>query len=1068
MEESKKNQQARQRIVEEVDRYFVGPGSPDEIIGDAPWDFYHTGMLWPRDSVVSGEEADQDDGVEAGDSAEGLLNMANCAQQSAMGISTQLEKASQQVTVNICWGEYFGFSEWPEERGPIFNWKKERNFLPANAWQRVGVEKSCTLDVDTGHANKQVTLLDHDGLEVRAVLRELEDALMLTVVLLNRRKCSPAMRRNSLIYQPELTIQLQGPRVVLGKVNSGQNIGDQEYWLYELLYHDARQFAVGHGCSAEWEHDNTLVSSVSTAWIPRQVVAKASGDMPVKLAGKERKPLFRETNFLNLDVLADMDNKGPIVSQLRSLVTVYREWIDAREAEISDVSNEFIGHEDRIAEIAQSNIDQCKEQCERIEAGIAFLSEAKNEDVWRSFCLANEAIAESMRKARPKDLPRWRIFQLAFVLIALPSTIDRGHADRDVLDLIWFPTGGGKTEAYLGLSAILLFYRRITESSEEKRCPAVLTRYTLRLLTIQQFERAATMICAANIVSGRHPEFEGAEDFSIGLFVGGDATPNNLTRAKQVIRGEDDNDERCTTLPIQKCPWCKSDLHIHEQSVDDEEKRLVTPCSDDSCAFHAGLPLTVVDEEIYEHPPSIVIGTVDKFAMMAWEPQMRVLFGDGDSAPDLVIQDELHLISDALGTVTALYEGAIDFLTSTKVGKVKIVGSTATIRRAEAQVRTLFNRSLAQFPPSGISAKDSFFYQVDEAENRLYVGLHCQGRSPKHSLSRLVGNVSQANLALENECRDPFYTLVMYFNSLRELGGALVLLEDDVPRYLGTLPLPPGQSTRVLPQKRELTSQLNQQELGEILDQLTKGIDKDPDYPAVDAVLSTNMISVGVDVGRLNAMIVNGQPKSTAEYIQASSRVGRESGSAGLVLVMYNWTRPRDRSHYERFKTFHLAFYRHVESGSVTPFASRARDRALHAALIAMARQSIDELRADSAAGNITDPDVLNRVRSLAQFIEERASMVDPPERDDTAEHLEYFIEDWLLAAQHIKDSGETDVFWRLSRDQKRDLKRKGKDLDMYELLKYPDDYSEDDRIPTPTSMRDVEPPTNIQLLKKQ
>ncbi len=1068
MEKNKQNQLARQRIVEEVDRYFVGPGSSDEIIADSPWDFYHTGMLWPCDSMVSGEEADHDDGVESGDSAEGLLNMANCAQQSAMGISTQLKKISQQVTVYISWGEYFGFSEWPEKRDPLFNWKKERMFLPANAWQRVCAEKYCTLDVDVADADKQVTLLDYDGLEVRAVLRELEDALMLTVVLLNRRKCSPSMRRNRLIYQPELIVNAGDSCGFLGKVNSGHQIADQEYWLYELLYHDARQFAVGHGCSAEWEHDNAAVSSVSTAWIPRQIVAKASGDMPVKLEDTERTPLFGETNFLNLDILADKDQKGPIVSQLRSLVTVYEQWINAREAEIADVSKEFIGQEDSIAEIAQSNIYQCREQCKRIEAGIIFLSEAKNEDVWRSFCLANEAIAESMRKARPKDSPMWRIFQLAFILIALPSTIERGHADRGVLDLIWFPTGGGKTEAYLGLSAILLFYRRIADRSGGNRCPAVLTRYTLRLLTIQQFERAATMICAANVVSGRHPEFEGADDFSIGLFVGGDATPNNLTRAKQVISGEDDNDERCTTLPIQKCPWCKSDLHIHEQSVDDQEKRLVTPCSNDSCVFHAGLPLTVVDEEIYEHPPSIVIGTVDKFAMMAWEPQMRVLFGFGGSAPDLIIQDELHLISDALGTVTALYEGAIDFLTTTTAGMAKIVGSTATIRRAEAQVRTLFNRSLAQFPPSGISAKDSFFYQVDEAENRLYVGLHCQGRSPKHSLSRLVGNVSQANLALDDNCRDPFYTLVMYFNSLRELGGALVLLEDDVPRYLGTLPLPPGQSTRLLPQKRELTSQLNQQELGEILDQLTKGIDQDQDYPAVDAVLSTNMISVGVDVGRLNAMIVNGQPKSTSEYIQASSRVGRESGSAGLVLVMYNWTRPRDRSHYERFKTFHLAFYRHVESGSVTPFASRARDRALHAALIAMARQSIDELRADSAAGNITDPGILKKVQSLAQFIVERANMVDPSERSDTSEHLEYFIEDWASAAQHIKDAGETDVFWRLPRDKKKNLKSKGRDLDMYELLKYPDDYSEDDRIPTPTSMRDVEPPTNIQLLKKQ
>ena len=295
-----------------------------------------------------------------------------------------------------------------------------------------------------------------------------------------------------------------------------------------------------------------------------------------------------------------------------------------------------------------------------------------------------------------------------------------------------------------------------------------------------------------------------------------------------------------------------------------------------------------------------------------------------------------------------------------------------------------------------------------------------------------------------------------------------MLLEDDVPRYLSSLPLLPEQALRQLIQKQELTSQLNQQQLSEILEQLDIRKDKDPDNPAVDVVLSTNMISVGVDVGRLNAMIVNGQPKNTAEYIQASSRVGREPDSAGIVFAMYNWTRPRDRSHYERFKAFHLAFYRHVESTSVTPYASRARDRALHAVLFAMARQSIDSLREDVSAGNILQQGVRQQVEDLADYIIERAEIVDSAEQKSTREDLEKLIENWVGFAEEVRDGGQDKVYWELPLKQRQKVQKKREDLSKYQLLMRPDDYSDDDRIKTPTSMRDVEPPTNIEKKKKK
>ena len=1061
------NQESREKILQEVDRYFVGPRAIDEVVEDNPWDFYHTAMLWPYGEMIDPDEDDQDNASGMQDDAsEGILNMANCGQQSAMGISTQLEKVDQIITVDVSWGEYVGYCSCHVDRPVAYNWKKERLQHGPNEWQREHYQESCQINVSAASPNGKETIFSHDGLEVRKILRETDEAIILTVVLINKRDYTAENRYDRIIYQPIIHLSTQNTACFKGRVNTGNKVDDDEFWLYELLYNNSRQYAVGHGCSAQWDEKADVVREVESIWIPRQKVTKASADLPVDFSDSNKKPLFADTEFLNLDVLSNIDSKAETIKKLKNLTAVYSQWITDRESEIAKVTEGFGNDRSRVIKVAEENIRICRGQFNRIDAGIDYLADDKHTDAWQAFCLANETIAASMRKARPDREPRWRIFQLAFVLLSLPSTMERGHEDRDVLDLIWFPTGGGKTEAYLGLSAMLLFYRRLTATTpEEAAGTAVMTRYTLRLLTIQQFERAATMICAANVVSSKYPEFEGHKAFSIGLFVGGAATPNYIKRAAEILSGRGDDDQ-CTTLPIQKCPWCQSDLHQHQQSIN--ENALITPCSNLQCDFHSGLPILVVDEQIYEQPPSIVIGTVDKFAMMSWVPDMKVLFGNEQSRPDLIIQDELHLISDALGTVTSLYEGAIDFLTQTEVGPVKIVGSTATIRRAEEHVRKLFNRKLAQFPPSGISASDSFFYQVDNNQDRLYVGLHCQGRSPKHSLSRLAGNISQANMYLNHAEKDPFYTLVMYFNSLRELGGALVLLEDDVPRYLGSLPLPGSQKIRQIDQKRELTSQLNQQQLGEILDQLDMGVDEDRDNPAVDVVLSTNMISVGVDVGRLNVMIVNGQPKNTAEYIQASSRVGREPDSAGIVFAMYNWTRPRDRSHYERFKAFHLAFYRHVESTSVTPYASRARDRALHAVLFAMARQSIEELREDVAAGNILKQDVRKQVEELSEYIIKRAGIVDAGEEENTREHLEELIEYWAEFAQGVIDDGQENVYWQLPWQRKKDLRKKREDLDKYELLKNPDEYGDDGRIKTPTSMRDVEPPTNIELVYKK
>ncbi len=484
----------------------------------------------------------------------------------------------------------------------------------------------------------------------------------------------------------------------------------------------------------------------------------------------------------------------------------------------------------------------------------------------------------------------------------------------------------------------------------------------------------------------------------------GGATPNSLAKAQDLLSTGSNDTE--TTLPLQSCPVCASPLTTEQQSI--KNSRLVTWCSGSSCIFNSELtplPLKVIDEEIYDSPPTFLIGTVDKFANMPFTPEMAKLLGrNTQAAPlQLIIQDELHLISDSLGTVTALFETAIDEVASIN-NKVKIVGSTATIRRAEAQVKKLFNRVSMQFPPPCIDVDNSYFYQSNKNNpGRQYVGIHAQGRSPKHTLSRLAANCFQATEYTDKQVRDNFYTLVMYFNSMRELGSSLLLLEDDVPKYLEVMSIDKGVNTRKISRFSELTSKLTPFEIPQILDELSVEwpTSTQSNSEPIDAVLATNMISVGVDVSRLGAMIVNGQPKNTSEYIQASSRVGRGDGAAGIVFTLYNWTRPRDRSHYEKFQTYHSSFYRHVESSSVTPFASRARDRALHSALISMVRLMIPAFYPNDSARRILENDLRAEVRNLMKKICSRVKAIEEEEAADTQLELENILYDWLEKAKN-------------------------------------------------------------------
>ncbi len=380
------------------------------------------------------------------------------------------------------------------------------------------------------------------------------------------------------------------------------------------------------------------------------------------------------------------------------------------------------------------------------------------------------------------------------------------------------------------------------------------------------------------------------------------------------------------------------------------------------------------------------------------------------SPPELIIQDELHLISGPLGTIVGHYESVIERLCRRDGHVTKIIASTATIRHSTQQCIALYDRQSFEFPPQGLTAGDSYFaFENRNVPGRLYVGvlgtgLKSHATAQVRVTSSLLQSVMPPPIAKDGEEEepklpedefiaeaDPYGTLVWYFNSLRELGHATTMCTGDIPEFLKGLSHRgnvPWDYRRRIREFVELTSRRSADEIPAILSQLERPWRPKPKgaYP-VDILLATNMISVGVDVPRLGLMVVTGQPKNTSEYIQATSRVGRRY--PGLVVTVYNQTKSRDRSHYEQFIAYHQAYYRYVEATSVTPFSPPARDRALRGLVMALARQVTGVL----AAGQISES--IDEIRNELQNLRHRVERIDNGEADDFELEFENALIDW-------------------------------------------------------------------------
>ncbi|MET9715017.1 helicase-related protein [Streptomyces rochei] len=1037
----------------------AAPQDRDEVLAqDAPIDRYLTGVLYPRASRERrAENAAEQDGPDAApvlarDDAEESAaaqetGVSGDRRPSSMGLTFAVDPdTSAEIVISTRAAVY---EPTDADGNPVPARRAEARTVAEQRerWRRKELQlPEQTVDVTAATPGELIELVpDKVGLHV--IVRRpdpVSGTVTVTVTLINRQKVGERDLQDAFaLFQCGLVVWAADGSSAFVERPAPVSAHDPEIATSRLLHRHAPTFAVGHGCAAAWDWVPSPIGMTDTrkAAVP-EVRSEFVPSVEVLLTDSNPEIDSSSLSMLGLAEKPDAE----VLSALEALATGYEDWIARKSSEADALAGS--PHE----QPARDQVDACREALGRIREGIELLRDKP--DLMRAFRLANRAMADQRarsawvkggRVGSPDPAAgRWRPFQIAFLLLCMAGIDDPGHDDRRISDLLWFPTGGGKTEAYLGLIALTSFLRRIRKGARGGGV-TVLMRYTLRLLTLQQFERAAILLCAMEHMRRHTPEL-GDEPFSVGMWVGRSATPNTLAEAAgRLDELRADLDKRLATenpVQLHACPWCGTRLDARDYEVDEDAKRMHVRCPGADCDFAGGLPVHLIDEAVYDARPTLVIATVDKFASMPWRPATSALFNrddptDGTPPPELIVQDELHLISGPLGTLTGLYETAVDALAE----RPKVIASTATIRRAADQGRHLFAREVRQFPPAGLDSRDSWFAVEtprEEKASRRYVGLLAPGTSQSTLLIRTYATLLHRALHADTDdkVRDAYWSLIGYFNSLRLLSAAELQVHDDVVAYLELLADREGVAVRSVANYSELTSRIDASEIPTRL----KGIEKRlPDEDTVDVLLATNMIAVGVDVDRLGLMAVMGQPQTTAEYIQATSRVGRSR--PGLVAVMLNSARARDRSHYENFQHYHSALYREVESTSVTPFSARARGRGLHAVIVALARVLIPAARPNEGAGRVESYEHILR-KDIRDLLLDRVHAVTPSEAEAVEQGFDEFVDWWCR---------EADIHGALLFEPKRGNRAPS-------ILKSYDDESEDrEAWPTLWSLRDVD-----------
>lgn len=693
----------------------------------------------------------------------------------------------------------------------------------------------------------------------------------------------------------------------------------------------------------------------------------------------------------------------PVLDEILAAMVAYRDvWSATREEFRASIPNWDAKH---AAEFDRDESTFCAEIA-AFERGIELIR--RNEDVLLAFKLTNETFRRGPKKTG------WRLFQIVFLvsqipgLCALANIPGSSKSDLETVDIVYFPTGGGKTEAYLSVLVFHCFFDRLRGKT------AGVTswiRFPLRLLTLQQTQRVADTICVADIVRREQSDARlnspSIAGFGVGYFVGKTSTPNELVNidrfqfasAEQRALWDKARDQRARQdwRRLMYCPSCRTKTVQIE--LDEQQTRINHVCSNKGCKFSKGkIPVYVIDNEIYRYLPSVLVGTIDKLASVGNQRKMVQIFGDVDgfctthgffkgrnccqrdcdsrdlkrtppaglSGPTLFIQDELHLLKEGLGTFDGHYETFVrEVMSEIRAGsQSKIIASSATIEKFERQVEHLYAVSptrARRFPGQGPKLGHSFYAETLDYPQRRYVGLIPHNKTIFNSMLELLeyyhrviqelldlplGSANPYGGALPPgsgawlELLDLFVTSTSYFLSGRDMNS----IRTDLDSHVNAL----FESSGLSPLKLvELTGSTSTDEVAQTLEYLEEpkaGLERST------AVLATQMISHGVDIDRFNAMFFYGMPRQNAEYIQASSRVGRTN--MGIAFVCHHPARERDQSHYALFEKYHQYLGQLVEPVAINRWAKFSINRTLPGLFMGVLLQLISNQRATGSNEN--------------------------------------------------------------------------------------------------------------------
>lgn len=1014
--------------------YYYDNGKQEEVHVGNPQKHYTAGMIYPITLKTSQEKENMDldneaditdsDADESESNDTSTMSNVNVYLPATFGITFAAKDSEEGTAVSFSCGIYnqleLSASKSVGRNAPWFRKTGEVNLhIPFNSKKQ---------RYDTSLSDSKGNTIPNIKLRVDVTVREVQIRSTnewLKIVTINTTNNSISANVNDdskIMFQCELRCSGldSGFQPYPSAAEMDAKIGDEDK-KFDMLYSEETNYGFGQNCSADWNKNDETVDEIFTTFLPEYEINTMTPDIMIDGAKLKISHLS----------LATAKNYSEIERELKPLVDGYEQWyLKLKESNVNPFYEKPF----------TDNLKEIKSAINRIKAGFNLLKKKQVFDIFRltNLVMLMQMVSGKTRRniisvdgdiefdrewkdvfkdsdfstcdslayslSRGKNVQglskyKWRGFQIAFLLMSLESFVEKKSTERKKVDLIWFPTGGGKTEAYLASATFSMLYRRLINPSDVGT--DVIMRYTLRLLTADQFQRAARLICSLEYIRTNFVEKFGQTEFSLGMWVGSNNTPNTNTEAKaKYLKLVDGKDE---SFPLSNCPWCGAQFGYFDDTFYGykyAKNELFAYCPDENCPFHNSIPVYFVDEQLYKNAPTFLIGTIDKFVQLTWKPEARSLFGidkQGErilTPPNLIIQDELHLISGPLGTLSGIYESLIEELCTNRRDDAntipKIICSTATIKSYQQQIQSIFARTeSAIFPPSGIDINDNFFSTIqrnsvgEKVPGRKYVGVYPFTQGRLQTEVQVNSSLLTTRWKLPEDQKDPFWTVLSFYNTINDIGKGINLAKQDIPNTINNYYNARGQKANKekLVNYEELTSRYESDKISLALESLRIPYSK-TNNKAMDLVLASNLIEVGVDVDRLALMTINGQPKTTAQYIQVSGRIGRKTDeSPGLVVVEYNPNNSNDKSHFEHFNEYHQSLYAQVEESSVTPFSKFAINKGLPAIIIGFLRQAFSlELGEKPIPVYLENVEVIDKVGMFVNEIKKRCEIVDDSE----------------------------------------------------------------------------------------